>query len=55
MKKYFDIIITKWFCCHEWDLTEEIKVYDGDNAKYPYKRKYTYICKKCGKFKMFSR
>ena len=55
MKEYFDMIIAKWLCCHEWELEQEAHVFNKETDKMPYKRKYTYICKKCGKFKMFDR
>lgn len=44
-------IKNKWFCCHQWSLFREIRVYDNKNDAMPSGYRYTLYCKKCGKFK----
>lgn len=50
MKRLIDAIIKKWFCCHEWELTDKrrVEVVDdfGDSSYYTV---FHYFCKKCGK------
>lgn len=38
------------FCKHDWELLQQIQVWDGDSPrdKYPLGTKWVYRCKKCG-------
>ena len=49
MKKYIDMMMAKWFCCHEWKEMDKCEIYE-DGHELPYKVTFTYVCTKCGKF-----
>jgi len=49
MDKLIQQIIDKYFCLHNWYKLEEIKTYENSSSKIPFKIKYIYSCKKCGK------
>ena len=54
MKELLRTIINKKFCCHDWELVEEVSTYSKAGDKLPYKRTRVYVCKKCGKFKQLT-
>lgn len=43
-------IKNKWFCCHQWTVFRETRVWDRTEGK-PVEINYVLYCKKCGKFK----
>lgn len=47
MKKFFDQLFSKLTCHHEWELIHRTHIIDDFCDYY----RYTYVCKKCGKFK----
>ena len=52
MKKYFDMIMAKLFCCHDWELIHRGNWIDPESkSELPWKIEVTYVCTKCGKFK----
>ena len=57
MRRLIDYI-RSCFCKHEWELLDEVEVYDNTNYYgrkvdiYKIGRRWTYRCKKCGYFKV---
>lgn len=49
MKEYFDMIMKKLFCLHDWKAWKEVDIYSGNEL--PRYTIYHFHCKKCGKFK----
>lgn len=46
--------IRSCFCKHEWELIDEVNMWDYDiSTKHPIGKKWTYRCKKCGYFKVY--
>lgn len=50
MKETIINLINKLACCHDWKLERQADVVDDFNDVIA--KKYLYVCKKCGKFKV---
>lgn len=42
-------ILSKWGCCHEWEINQAFEIVNEEQVVKGYK--FLYICKKCGKMK----
>lgn len=52
MKRLFAFLLSG--CFHEWEIIANHDVfYSNIDSKYPYGKKYTLRCKKCGNMKVF--
>ena len=49
MKKYFQQLLDKWFCLHDWKEFERIVIYSSSRELS--KEKIIVVCNKCGKIK----
>lgn len=38
-------------CKHNWELINEVHVYESSDSKFPHTTKMTYMCYKCGNHK----
>lgn len=45
--------IRSCFCKHDWERIDKSIVYITADDKYPIGTKWTYRCKKCGRFKTY--
>jgi hypothetical protein len=50
MKEAIINLINKLACCHDWKLERQTDVVDDFDDVIA--KKYLYVCKKCGKFKV---
>lgn len=48
---FFNDLLTKISCHHDWKVHKEVEVYEFDCSKRPYEIIQTLICNKCGKIK----
>lgn len=51
MKKYFQQLLDKWSCLHDWKEFERCKTYTTYYRDIPSSIGVTLICNKCGKIK----
>ena len=50
-KEFLKRIADKWFCLHDWDRIEEIRVFSSGDSKMPSGYIRHFICKNCGEHK----
>ncbi len=45
--------IRSCFCNHDWELLQQVTMWENDDAKRPIGTKWTHRCKKCGYIKTY--
>ncbi len=52
MGKIIESILSKWFCCHNWDVLHQYQIFSKNNTgKLPNRTIVHMYCTKCGKIK----
>lgn len=52
MGKIIESILSKWFCCHNWDVLHQYQIFSKNNTgELPNRTIVHMYCTKCGKIK----